>query len=350
MLRLSELFLVLSFLLMVVPNLVLAGGLRCESIIASLADDQPGAELVRHFEVLNEKLDSYQAELSSLYSFHGRDIGMGEFPDRLATELVDHITVVAQLKEQLEAEQMLWQVEGKYSHENIEILESYMEDVVGWIRGPYQTYVNQREILKRQERERANQVAKKDGADEATIKSAEWEAVLANRGLIKADYVYWVRLNLPTDPRVSTHAYNKSGFMKVAFDRKLVGDLFDSSRTQEFAAYQLELEKSLHILDKGYHPTNSDSSGVVQLHKNSGTSGPDLYEVRIVGGSFGRFRFFGFRHEDVLHIVHWSVSSNHNSRQYQQQLKDRLTAQYDRFIRSERSRLAQETLKKNRRR
>ncbi|MCB0377029.1 MAG: hypothetical protein KDD33_00925 [Bdellovibrionales bacterium] len=87
------------------------------------------------------------------------------------------------------------------------------------------------------------------------------------------------------------------------FSDKLVDSLFRAKPHLATA-----VRKSLHKISLGFFGVGHKGSGVKFLNADK-----NIAEIRILGGSDGRLRIFGYAHNKSMHFVHWSLDGEHTT-------------------------------------
>lgn len=134
----------------------------------------------------------------------------------------------------------------------------------------------------------------------STAQSMTFESIIENPKLTIADFGY----KLSTD---TGETY------KIFFSSGVVKDIFHTEKTVQVRVVSRSLKDAL----KGVFGANYEGAGIKRRHSDS-----ELVEIRSLGRD-ANFRLYGYIfNKNEIHIVNYTISSNHDSVQLQQRINE----------------------------
>lgn len=294
-------FFVMFFILCAV-TLANGSALSCRVVLGSLGEDHLAVTSDREHREFENILNLVQDDLSAIFNEHSHAISTMEFPDNLAKDLTKHLESIAVLREYNNELYFDFLEHGDFSRSHLNRLRQKVDEIANWLRGPYQSYIIQKETA-----DWSGSFKKKSEKAEDSYPSAIWDAIMQDPSLINAGVVY----------KIPSLVYPEK-FISVEFGEKVV-EYFFQPDSRGYKGNLPTILATLNAIQFDYQSMSSVSKGIHHIYRPSGSSEVQkrLYKVKIHGrGGLGAFRMGGYKHGEVLHLVHWSFDSNHESANY----------------------------------
>lgn len=134
----------------------------------------------------------------------------------------------------------------------------------------------------------------------STAQSMSYETIIENPKMVFADYGYTLNTI-------------EGDSLLMFFSSEIVNELFLNEKTVQSRV----ISRSLKDAQKGLFGAGYEGAGIKRRNSDK-----NLIEIRSVGKD-ANFRFFGYIHnKNEIHIVAYTVSSNHSSVQLQQRINE----------------------------